>query len=331
MSARRIALVALGCALSLVLLVWVFARLDWAVFWAALAETRPGWIAVAGLAALATIFCRAVRWRTLAALDGARLLDFFRAAAIGYLGNYIYPLRAGEVMRVFALKQLVPGAALGRSLATAAVDRAFDLVGVGVFLALVLYVHGVASLGVEVVRGATALVALGAASIAFFVFTARHWRPAVEALARRLPGRGARWLRKGYKQALEAATASSPVRLALAFAMSLAASLIDYAIVWAVVRAFGWELPALAAVTVGVFVQIGGALPSAPAGVGVIQVACVLALALYGVAQSPAVAFSVLYQLVLICAVVTAGLWAAASAGLSLRTARRAAQLEGEA
>jgi uncharacterized protein (TIRG00374 family) len=331
MSARRIALFALGCALSLALLVWVFARLDWAVFWAALAEVRVGWIAVAGCATLVTIFFRSVRWRTLAALDGARLLDFFRAAAIGYLGNYVYPLRAGEVMRVFALKQLVPGAALGRSFATAAVDRAFDLVGVGVFLALVLHVHGVASLGVEAVRAASALVALGAASIALFVFTARHWRPAIEALARRLPERGARWLRKGYKQALEAATASSPVRLALAFVISLAASVVDYLIVWSVVRAFDWDLPALAAVTVGVFVQIGGALPSAPASVGVIQVACVLGLALYGVAQSPAVAFSVLYQLVLIVAVVAAGLWSAASAGLSLRAARRAAQLEGEA
>jgi uncharacterized protein (TIRG00374 family) len=330
MSARRIALFALGCAVSLALLVWVFARLDWQAFWAALIQARPGWIAVAGLGVLTTIFIRSVRWRTLAALQGARLRDFFRAAAIGYLGNYIYPLRAGEVMRVLALKQLVPRAALGRAFATAAVDRAFDLVGVGVFLALVLHVHGVARLGVEVVRGATALVALGVVSIAAFVFTLRQWRPAVEALARRLPGRGGGWLRKGYKQALEAASASSPVRLAAAFAISLAASVVDYLIVWSVMRAFGWSLPALAAVTVGVFVQIGGALPSAPASVGVIQVACVLGLTLYGVAQAPAVAFSVLYQLVLIVAVVAAGLWSAASAGLSL-SARRAASLEGEA
>ena len=330
MTGRRIALVALGCALSLVLLVWVFARLDWAAFWAALGQARPDWIAGAALAVFATILARSARWKALAGLPQAPMLDFLRAASIGFLGNFIYPLRAGELMRVLALKQLAPSAALGRSLATAAVDRAFDLVGVGVFLALVLHAHGVAALGAAAVRGATALVVLAAAAIAIFVFTVRRWRPAVDALSQRLPDGGARRLRHAYAQAQEAAEAASPARLLLAFVVSLVASLLDYLAVWALLRAFGWELPALAAITVGVFVQIGGALPSAPGFVGIVQVACVLALGLYGIAESAAVAFSVLYQLLLLAVVAAAGLWAAASAGLSL-SARRAAQLRREA
>ena len=330
MNVRRMALIALGCALSLVLVVWLFARLDWAIFWAALAGARIEWIAAASLIVLASIVTRSARWRVLAALEGARLIDFVRAASIGFLGNSIYPLRAGEVMRVLALKQMAPGAALGRAFATAAVDRAFDLVSVGVFLALVLYTHGVAALGAQAVGGATALVALAAAAIAAFVFTVRHWEPAVDALSRQLPATAARWLRHAYAQVLQAASAASPGRLVLAFVLSLAASLFDYLLLWLLLRALEWDLPALAAVTLGVFAQIGVSLPSAPGSVGVIQFACVLALALYGVAESAAVAYSVLYQLVVLSVVVAAGLWAAASAGLSL-SARRAAQLEREA
>lgn len=328
MSARRMALVALGCGLSLALVVWVFSRLDWQVFWAALAEARGGWIAAGAATVLVSIVIRSMRWEVLSALPGGRLRDYFRAAAIGYLGNYIYPLRAGEVMRVFALRQLVAGASLGRTLATAVVDRAFDLVGVGVFLAVVLHVHGVAAVGDQAVRGAAALVALAALAIAAFVFTVKHWERAVHFVAARAPDRAARWLRHGYAQAVLAAGAVSTMRLAGAFLLSLTASVFDYVVVWSLLRAFGWELSTLAAVTVGVFVQLGGSLPSAPGFVGVIQVACVLALALYGVAESAAVAFSVLYQLVLLCVVVAAGLWAAATAGLSLSAKRAAAQVE---
>lgn len=315
---RRRLTLALGFGLSIALLAWVFLRLDWALFVAAMARVQTGWVALAAAATAASIALRAQRWRTLAALDGGRRRDFFRAASIGYLGNFIYPLRAGEVMRVLALKQLVPGAPLGRSLATAAMDRAFDLVGVGVFLAVVLYAHGVAALGRQAVHGATTLVLLACAAILVFVVTARLWGPLVDMAARSLPAAAGRWLRLGYRQALEAAEAASPGRLAAAFAASLLASLVDYAVVWCLLRAFGWEFGLLAAVTLGVFVQIGGALPSAPGLVGVIQVACVLSLALYGVAESAAVAFSVLYQLTLLMVVAGCGLWAAASAGLSL-------------
>lgn len=331
MSVRRVTLIALGCALSLGLVIWVFSRLDWNVFWAALAEARGGWIAAGAAIVLASIVVRSARWRMLSALPDGRLRDYFRAAAIGYLGNYIYPLRAGEVMRVFALKQLVAGASLGRTLAIAVVDRAFDLVGVGVFLAIVLHAHGVAAVGAQAVRGATALVALAVAAIAAFVFTARHWEKPVLFVAERLPSRAGIRMRHGYAQAVEAAGAVSFFRLAGAFLLSLTASVIDYFVIWSLLRAFGWELATLAAVTVGVFVQIGGSLPSAPGFVGIIQVACVLALALYGVAESAAVAFSVLYQLVLLSVVVAVGLWAAASAGLSLSARRATAQVEGDA
>jgi glycosyltransferase 2 family protein len=325
---KRVVAAAVGCAFSAALLAWLLAQLDWSVFWAALAQARLDWIAAAMLVLIASIAVRSARWEVLAAFERGRLRDFFRAASIGYLGNYIYPLRAGELMRVIALKQLVAGASLGRTLAAAALDRAFDLVGVGVFMALVLHQHGVAALGAQAVRAAAGLIGFAALSIAVFVFTARYWGGLVAAVARRLPERPAAWLRHGYGQALEAAGAASPARLAGAFALSLLASVLDYLAVWALLSAFNWPLGALAAVTVGLFVQIGGSLPSAPGYVGVIQVACVLALALFGVSRSEAVAFSVLYQLTLLSVVVACGLWAAASAGLSLSARRAAAQAE---
>jgi hypothetical protein len=48
--------------------------------------------------------------------------------------------------------------------------------------------------------------------------------------------------------------------------------------------------------TVGVLLAIGSMLPAAPGYIGFYQVACVLALAPYGVGESSALAYSVVAQ-----------------------------------
>ena len=46
-----------------------------------------------------------------------------------------------------------------------------------------------------------------------------------------------------------------------------------------------------------VFLALGTSLPSAPGYAGVYQIACVLALALFGIGESPAVAYSIILQI----------------------------------
>jgi hypothetical protein len=60
--------------------------------------------------------------------------------------------------------------------------------------------------------------------------------------------------------------------------------------------AFGWHLPLLAPIVIWVFIAVGSALPSAPAGIGIHQLACVMALQIYGVSPSDAFALSLVLQ-----------------------------------
>jgi uncharacterized protein (TIRG00374 family) len=60
--------------------------------------------------------------------------------------------------------------------------------------------------------------------------------------------------------------------------------------------AMGMDLPPLAALLVIVVISIGVMIPSAPAFVGTMQYACIVALAFYGVSRADALAYAVVYH-----------------------------------
>jgi glycosyltransferase 2 family protein len=70
--------------------------------------------------------------------------------------------------------------------------------------------------------------------------------------------------------------------------------------------------------TVAAFIGAGASLPSAPGYIGIYQVACILALQLYGVLESQALAYSVVLQLLVFLVVGIQGGWAMVSCGLRL-------------
>jgi uncharacterized protein (TIRG00374 family) len=75
------------------------------------------------------------------------------------------------------------------------------------------------------------------------------------------------------------------------------------------VLAFNLTLPFLASVFVIVVVSLGSMIPSAPAFVGTMQYACVLALGAYGVERGQALAFSTVYHATQFFPITAAGLY----------------------
>jgi hypothetical protein len=69
-------------------------------------------------------------------------------------------------------------------------------------------------------------------------------------------------------------------------------------------------------------VRLGTAIPNAPANIGSHQFFCVLALSLFGVAQTAAAGFSIVYFLALTLPLWILGLLALSRTGLSLSTIR---------
>jgi uncharacterized membrane protein YbhN (UPF0104 family) len=90
----------LGVVASAALLVYLFWDVDPRELGARLANTHWGLLAVCVALNLASLWMRAWRWYYLFP-PGARPSHLFNALMIGYMGNNVLPLRAGEVVRAY--------------------------------------------------------------------------------------------------------------------------------------------------------------------------------------------------------------------------------------
>src|SRR5262249_41681758 len=94
----------LGTALSAALLGAIAWRLDWTAFATELKRLRFEWLVAAVLFIVSGMAVRALRWKVAAGAAQVPYRTFWNAATIGLMINQIYPLRAGEIFRVFAVR-----------------------------------------------------------------------------------------------------------------------------------------------------------------------------------------------------------------------------------
>lgn len=92
---------------------------------------------IAGYGAI--MFLRAVRWRYILNQCGqVRLTNSIVAILVCYMGNNIFPLRAGEFMRVLLIGKQEESITYSGALATVVVERLFDFLTILITLAAVL-------------------------------------------------------------------------------------------------------------------------------------------------------------------------------------------------
>ena len=291
-------LILFGFAVSAGLLWMVAQKIEWAVFWDAL--QRVDLLMVIGSAILVSvgIMARAARWNVTAGAPLARYYDFWRATQLGYLGNMIYPARAGEVIRMAAVRSFA-GISTGEAVASAIADRISDGLLLGLMLAGMLIGSGWHS--INAAMALTVAGTFGMAALALYCFV--RW--------------GDRWAGKRLAPILVGfAPLRDRQRLGWIMFLGIVAFSFDFLALFVLLRAFGWAVPFLAAVTLEIFLAAGSSIPSTPGYVGVYQVACVLALGFYGVDDSQAVAFSVVWQIVLLIIFILQGGWVALHYGI---------------
>jgi len=300
-----------GVLVSAVIIGVLATRLDWAEFALAIRGVRWGWVMLAGAAFVASISLRALRWHRISEGSYRALPGYWKATVIGYVGNSFYPGRAGEILRVAVLHfslRVPPGDAM----VTAFADRLADLALLSV---VALVVFGAASAGPagEELLGLLAVLALiPILFFAVFMLFGSRLNSFVAACARALPGAWSDRIPRWYGQAwVTAKRLSTPRTLAAAVGLTAVAYLADYTALWLVFAAFGWSLPFDAAIVTGVFIAFGSLLPAAPGYVGVYQLACVLALRIYDIEESSAVAYSVVAQVATLLVVALLGVFAA--------------------
>jgi len=290
-SAGRLVKILLGIAISSALLVWLFWNVDLRAVAARLADTRWGWLTVSVALNLASLWARAVRWRYLFP-QRARPTHLFNAVMIGYMGNNLLPLRAGEVLRVYVVTRR--GQRFWTTVTTLVVERALDGLAVGIVLAFVFFQIPTPR---EVAWASEVFVGLVVAMMVVLVAIAAAPLPCrilIRSLTYRWPGIERRLLVVFDTMSDGLQGMRRPSQLLPTALWSVAIWVVIVLSVWTGFRAASLELPMTAALCVIAFIGLGVSLPSSPGFIGVIQAATVLALSFFGVGKADALGFSLL-------------------------------------
>ncbi|MGH2897800.1 MAG: lysylphosphatidylglycerol synthase transmembrane domain-containing protein, partial [Solirubrobacteraceae bacterium] len=215
--------------------------------------------------------------------------------------NNVLPWRAGEPARAYALTRERPEIPFSTSLASLAVDRAFDAMVVILLTALAMFAPGApsgtgsivshgamlfAAAAVALIVGLYALVFFPDALIRLFELLARRVSPSVEK-------RGAEALRTfaGGLSILR-----RPVHVAVVFFWSLVHWLVQPLAFWLAFKAVGIEAPWSATLLVQGAIVVGVSVPSTPGYFGPFEIVAGATLPLYGVSKTAATTWAVVFH-----------------------------------
>jgi len=133
---------AIGLAIGVFILWWMFQGTSWAGLKRSFGEMRWGWIVLAVTFIGVSFLGRVKRWSYVvrAAEPRASFRSMFSATQIGFLANFTLPARIGELVRAIVLARLT-GLAVARSFALVALDRVNDLIGLIAVMAIALLAY----------------------------------------------------------------------------------------------------------------------------------------------------------------------------------------------
>jgi uncharacterized protein (TIRG00374 family) len=299
---------------------WVLWRANLSDLWRYLSSADYGLLVGSIPIALVGLMLRAIRWRVLLLPLGSPSIGVaFGSMMLGYLGNNLLPMRAGEVLRAYVLGRQT---SISKSavLATIVVERVVDGVVLILALSLLLLVFPVPNwLRLAVAGGG---VVFSGATVALIV-TRRRLRGSmdlVSSLLARLPNR---WQLKGtalVENFLLGLTSFRSYKDALSFLlltlMVWAAEVLWF---WLVMHAFHISLPVLAITFVVAAGAVSTTVPGAPGYVGTYEFVLVSVLTLLGVLIAPATAFTVGIHGLAWAIVNIVGVMCAFQLGISLR------------
>ncbi len=305
---KRLVIIIAGIVLSIVFLWLALREVDFGGLQSAFSSLRylPVFLCATFLAA--GVVMRSVRWRTIATQGWAEQTHFYRASTLGVFSNLIFPIRAGEVVRVFTLAKL-NGTSLTVPIASALLDRLADII---MLLFATMLVYWLSPIG-SILGSWMSTMFIVAFSILLLVTLYARSSGFGEAFITSLLNRSLRrWTVRPDLFMTEFRTELHHLLkgwFSLRFvAIVIFIMLLDYAAFTMLLDAFHLHLAPEAPLVLWVFLAAGSALPSAPGYVGVYQVAAVWALSLFAVPASVCVALATTLQLtILVVSVLLAG------------------------
>src|SRR6266498_4391998 len=297
-----------GVLISAGFLYWAFSKLAWNEFWNSIQTANYWWLIPGIIVYFVAVWIRAWRWHyLLGPIKKIPTETMFPITAIGYMGNNIYPARAGEVLRAVILKRK-EGVSVSASLATIIVERIFDGV---VMLAFVFVnlpelakltggsgfvgnIQQVAVIGTSLFIGALVIFLLAAM---FPQITAKFGLQVIERLTpQRLHSRIIGFMNR-FLDGL--ASLRSPFNVLMVFFTSVIIWLLETGKYWLVMQAFPFHVSFFALMLMNGIVNLATTIPSAPGYIGTFDAPGIAVLTAYGVEHSVAAGYTLVLHVAL--------------------------------
>ncbi|MBN2385793.1 MAG: flippase-like domain-containing protein [Anaerolineales bacterium] len=302
-------------------------------FWEAVKTANYWWILPGVAVYFIAVWVRAWRWHYL--LGPIRKIPtrtMFPVTCIGYMGNNIYPARAGEVLRAVVLKRR-EGVPISASLATIIVERIFDGVVMLAFVFINLpelarlassdsgfvgNIQDLALIGTGIFLGALVLFLLAAM---FPAFTAGIGQWFIEHfLPKRFRERTAGIMHK-FLDGL--ASLRSPFNVLMVFLTSVLIWLLETVKYWFVMHAFTFSVSFFALMLLNGIANLATTIPSAPGYIGTWEAVTKAVLVAYEVPGAEALGYAVVLHVALWLPITVLGAWYMAREGLKWSDALR--------
>jgi uncharacterized protein (TIRG00374 family) len=330
---RRWAMPAIGIAVSGAFLYVGLRGLDLAEVWRDMREINLGWVVVGATIYFLAVWGRTWRWHyLLRSIKPVSLRTLFPVVVIGYMGNNVYPFRAGEVIRAYVLKRK-QDVSISASLATIIVERIFDGLVMLIFVFVALPFADFKENWLRDVVFFSTLLFWGA----FLVFLVMALRPEqmrrlyTLIFDRVLPGalaEKAKGLADHFMLGLE--NLRHPRDLLMTLVSSIFIWLTETTKYWFVMHAFNFEVSFFVLMLMTAVVNLATTLPSSPGYVGTFDTPGIKTLTAYGIQETVAASYTLVLHAALWLPITLLGFYFLYREGVSWQDFQRAREVASE-
>jgi glycosyltransferase 2 family protein len=300
---------------SLAIVAYLFAKLDWGEVWTQLQAVNPWFLAVLPLGFFVMFYLRALRWHLiLPNREQLSMRALFDATILGFFASTVLPLRAGEIIRPWLLSRWQP-VSFSASLASILIERLSDAVCMlGLLILCLTQMNEVPQL---VLVAANALGGLTGILIIVVLIsyiiptkTERFFHTCCNLTLGRFSPAGSSKINEMITEYfIGVRIISTPGQLFMVMFYSLLMWLVVALWYQVLLWGFGIYPSWWVGMMLNVMIALAVAAPSAPGFVGTFQVGCIVALStIYGYSKEFAMAYSMIAHVIQMALIVIAGI-----------------------
>lgn len=297
-----------GILISAFFLFVALKNVDFTGVWRTLRDANFWWIVPGIVIYFLGVYLRAWRWQYLInPIKKVPLRVLFPIINIGYMGNNVYPARAGEFLRAIVLKRH-EDISISASLATIVVERIFDAVVILAFVVLNLgqFSNAVTSenLANTVEKLALIVGVVFAVLLIVFVLTSIYPKTAKRIIDWFVDKLIVKSLRLPISRFAERfldglASLRSAADVLIILVSTVLIWTFETALYWSVMKAVGLSLSFLFLMLLNGVVNLVLLVPAAPGGLGTFDAASKVMLEAFGVGAELALGFTLVLRVVL--------------------------------